>query len=102
MKIEVPNVVDIGALGGCTVSAFKTTDGKIYFWGFAYGLLVPEPVATKFTSLSELFASLDVPMLLKPLEFDVREPTLEKLRLSFDDQVRNYNFCADANLATWK
>ena len=87
-KIEKPNIVDIGAVRGCSVSSFKTTEDKIYFWGFAYGLTIPNPVPTKFASMVELFASLDIPMMLKPVEFDVKQPVLENLMLSFDNAVR--------------
>ena len=80
--------MDIGAVRGCAVSALKTSDGKVLFWGYAYGRLNSDPVATKFTSMEELFASLDTPMMLKPVEFEHTELTLvEKLKQSFDDKV---------------
>ena len=44
-------------------------------------------MATKFTSMTELFASLDTPMMLEPVEFNRKQPTLEKLGLRFDDNV---------------
>lgn len=88
--IDVTNVMEIGVVRGCSVSAFKTTEGKVYFWGFAYGHLIPGPVVTEFSSLDELFASLDTPAVLRPLQFDLRPPEVlsEKLRQSFDDQVK--------------
>ena len=88
IKIEMQNVLDIAAINVCSISAFTTTEGKVYFWGFAYGLLIPDPVTTKFNSMTELFASLDTPMMLEPVECDRDEPRLEKLRESFDDQVK--------------
>ena len=85
--MAIQDVVDIGAIHGCRVSAMMTKEGKVYFWGFAYGLQIPNPVVTEFNSMAELFASLDSPMMLKPLELDVKPTRLEKLRLSFDDKV---------------
>ena len=89
IKIEMQNVLDIAAINVCSISAFTTNEGKVCFWGSAYGLLIPDPVATKFNSMTELFASLDTPMMLEPVEFDRDEPRLEKLRESFDDQVKH-------------
>ena len=88
VKIVVQNVVDIAAMNGCRISALKTADGQVYFWGFAYGVFISAPAATKFTSMAELFCSLDTPMMLKPVEFNLKQPRLEKLRLSFDDSVK--------------
>ena len=90
-KLEIPNVVDIGVVRGCSLSAFKTTENKVYFWGFAYGHLIPEPVRTEFSSLEELFASLDTPVMLMPVQSDLKQPesVIEKLRRSFDDQVKH-------------
>ena len=87
--IDVPNVTEVGVVRGCSVSAFRTTEGKVYFWGFAYGHLIPEPVVTEFSSLDEVFASLDTAVMLRPLQFDLRLPEVlnEKLRDSFDDEV---------------
>ena len=80
--------MDIGATRGCTISALKSTDGKIYFWGFAYGQFTKKPVATQHSSFDELFNSLDPPVMLQPLEFKLKQPVmLEKLRQSFDDNV---------------
>lgn len=88
-EIDIRNVLDIGVVRGCSVSAFKTAEGKVYFWGFAYGLRIPEPVATEFGSLDELYASLDTPVMLTPVRLKVQLPEIvtEKLRLSFDDEV---------------
>lgn len=92
--MNVPDVVDIAVVRGCSVSAFKTIQGKVYFWGYAYGVLIPEPVATEFSSLDALFASLDVPVLLRPLRFDLKLPEVlsEKLRQNFDDEVKHFLF----------
>ena len=88
-KIELANVKDIAAVRGCSVSVAKTTDGKIYFWGFAYGHLIPEPILTTFSSMDEVFASLDSPMMLKPVQPGLRQPALgERLGASFDDEVK--------------
>ena len=88
-KIEVPNVVEIGAIRGCDLSAFKTVDGKAYFWGFAYGSLMTDPVVTEFSSLNDLFASLDSPMMLNPVMLDLKQQVVvEKLARSFDDTVK--------------
>ena len=86
-RIDTRNIVDIGAIPGCSISSFQTGDGKVYFWGFANGHLIPDPVATKFTSMTELFLSLDTPAMLEPLETDWKEPVVEKFGLSFDDKV---------------
>ena len=83
---EIPNVVDIAAIRGCPVSAFKTAEGKVYFWGFAYGRLIPKPVLTEFGSLPEAFLSLDSPMILKSMEIELKkEPWVDILRVAFDD-----------------
>ena len=89
-QINVPNVTEVGVVRGCSVSAFKTTAGKVYFWGFAFGHLIPEPVATDYSSVDEFFASLDTPVMFRPVQFDVKPPkiVMEKLRVSFDDQVK--------------
>ena len=87
-KVSVQNVVDIAAANGCYISALKTTQGKVYFWGFAYGIPIPKPVLTNFTSMEELFSSLDTPQMLKPVESDLERPRLEKLGLGFDDRVK--------------
>ena len=87
-KMEVPNVELVGATRGCSISVFKTTEGKVYYWGFAFGHYISEPVATKFNTLTELFASLDSPVLLEPLKFKLNQPMTEKLKLVFDDSVR--------------
>ena len=87
-RMEVPNVESIGATRGCSISAFKTTEGKVYYWGHALGHYISEPVATKYSTLIELFASLDSPMMLGPVEFHVNQPMTEKLKLVFDDSVR--------------
>lgn len=89
LEIGVENVVDIGAVRGCSISAFKTVEGKVYFWGFAYGLVIPDPVATRFSSMEELFASLDTPVMLKSLELNDREPIMaRKFGENFDDKVK--------------
>ena len=87
-KMLVPNVQVIGATRGCSISAFKTTNGKVYYWGFAFGVHVLEPVATKYSTIVELFASLDSPVMLGSLKFRVNQPMTEKLKLIFDDSVR--------------
>ena len=80
--------MDIAAICGCSISALKTADGKVYFWGYAYGHLFRDPEPTNFTSLPELFASIDSRVMLQPLKIDVKQPTVvEKLIQSFDDQV---------------
>ena len=89
VKIAVQNVVDIAAMNGCRISALKTADGQVYFWGYAYGVHISAPAATKFTSMAELFSSLDTPVMLKPVEFNLKQPRLEKLRLSFNDSVKS-------------
>ena len=86
-RIRAENIVDIGAIRGCQISAFETAGGEVYFWGFAYGHRIPDPVLTRFTSMTDLFLSLDTPILLEPMEFVWKEPTLEKLGLIFDDKV---------------
>ena len=83
---EIPNVVDIAEIRGCRVSACRTAEGKVYFWGFAYGHLIPKPVLTEFGSLDEVFLSLDSPMILKFMEIELRKEVLvDKLKLAFDD-----------------
>ena len=74
-RMEVSNVESIGATRGCTISAFKTTEGKVYYWGFALGSNILEPVATKYSTMIELFASLDSPVMLGqgPLKFDLNQ-----------------------------
>ena len=90
-KIDVPNVVDIKATRGCTVSALKGADERIYFWGFAYGQFTKKPVATKHSSFDELFNSLDPPMMLQPFELHLKQPVIvDKLRQRFDDNVCNF------------
>ena len=86
-KMKVPNVALIGAIRGCSISAFKTTEGEVYYWGFACGHYISEPVATKYSTMVKLFASLDSPVMLGPLKFDVKQPMMEKLKLIFDDSV---------------
>ena len=88
-------MVDIGVVRGCSMSAFKTTEGKVYFWGFAYGHLLQEPVATKFTSLYALFASLDTPVVFRAAKFNLERPSvlIRKMKLSFDDHVKLFLSC---------
>ena len=86
-RIDTQNIVDIGAIRGCSISSFRTLDGKVYFWGFANGHYIPAPVATEFNSMTQLFLSLDTPAMLEPLESDWKEPVVEKFGLSFDDKV---------------
>ena len=90
IKIETQNIMDIGVVRGCRISAFTTAEDKVYFWGFAYGLSIPDPVATEFTSMAELFASLDTPMMLGSVEFHVKQSVLENLKLAFNDAVSNW------------
>ena len=86
--VEVPNnVAGMGAIRGCSVSALKTTKGKVYYWGWAYGHDVADPVLTRFDTVKELFASLDSPMMLEPVTSELKQPIAEKLKLSFDDRV---------------
>ena len=89
-KVAIRDVADIGAIRGCSISALTTNEGKVYFWGFAYGHFIRAPVLTKFDSMTELFASLDSPMMLKPVELDVKPSIGDKLRSSFDDKVRTF------------
>ena len=74
---------------GCGVSSVQTVEGKVYFWGFAYGHLLPEASLTEFHSMDEVFASLDCPMMLKPVEPELKQPAFaDKLGTSFDDKVK--------------
>ena len=87
-QIGIESVVDIGAVRGCGISAFKTSDRRVFFWGYAYGHDIPDPIATNFTSMKELFASLDNPVMLKPVELEQRPPAMmEKFKEKFDDKV---------------
>ena len=87
-KVEICNVRDIATIRGCSVSSLETMEGKVYFWGFAYGHLIPEPVLTAFSSMDELFASLDSPIMLKPVQPEMQQPTVtDRLGASFDDEV---------------
>ena len=72
-KIDIPNIVFIGATRGCTISAFQTAKRKVYFWGVACGHELPHPVPTQFSTINEVFASLDFPVLLEPLVFDLKQ-----------------------------
>ena len=88
LRIANENVADIAAIRGCSVSSFITKEGKVHFWGRAYGNWINQPVLTRFTSMADLFASLERPMMLEPLEINVKEPAVvEKLRNSFNDHV---------------
>ena len=93
---QIQNVVDIGAMLGSSVGALQTSEGVVYFWGFAYGQAIPDPVVTEFISMTELFASLDFPIMLEPLEVNGKYSSrLERLRQSFDNTVRlfiNFTF----------
>ena len=86
--MEMSNIASIGASRGCSISAFQTTEGKVYYWGFALGHYIAEPVATKYSTIKELFASLDSPVMLGPVKFDRNQPMTEMLKLIFDDIVR--------------
>ena len=85
------NVTTIGATRGSGVSACKTANGKVYFWGSAYGLNISKPSPTRFRTIAEVFASLDSPIMLEPVTFDLAQPFTEKLRSklmsSFDSKV---------------
>lgn len=88
-KIKVSEkVIEIGATQACRISCFKTSNGSVYFWGYAYDQLFPEPLFTRFTSIADFFASRDIPVMLKPLELDLRHPIVEKLSRSFNDKVK--------------
>ena len=101
IKITTEKVLDVAATRDCTISAFTTIGCHVFFWGFAYGLHIPDPILTKFATMVELFASLDAPMLLEitllePMENPENEPVrVEKFRQSFDDHV---NFCNVAEM----
>ena len=68
--VDLRNVVAIGAIRGSNVSACKTANGSVYFWGFAYGHRFEKPSLTRFRTIAEVFASLDSPKMLEP--FNVR------------------------------
>ena len=88
LKIAVPyDVALIAAIRGCSISAFKTNSGRVYYWGYAFGHHVFEPVATKYEHIIRLFASLDSPMMVGPVRCHVNQPMTEKLKLIFDDSV---------------
>ena len=90
VKVEPPIPVKVAAIGatrGSSVSAFKDSDGRVYFWGYAYGHAILEPVVTSFTTMVELFASLDNPVMLLPVELDLSRPVVDKLNLSFNHKV---------------
>ena len=86
-KIEIPNVAFIGAIRGCGISALQTTKRKVYFWGFGCGHFIPEPAPTKFSTIAEVFASLDSPVMFEPVILDLKQAITEKLKLNFDDKV---------------
>ena len=86
--IGIESVVDIGAVRGCSVSAFQTSGGDVFFWGFAYGSTFKDPSLTQFTSMEELFACLDIPVMLQPFQLKQRPPAMvQKFKESFDDKV---------------
>ena len=89
--VNVQNVAAIGATRGSNVSVCKTAKGKVYFWGSAYGHKFAKPLPTKFTTIAEVFTSLDSPIMLEPLTFHLAQPFIEKLslmmKLNFDDKV---------------
>ena len=85
----IGDVAFVGATRGSSISAYETTKGTVYFWGFAYGHYIPMPVPTKFSSIPELFASLDKPIMLEPITLGFKQPVVEKLKAHFDDKVNN-------------
>ena len=81
-------VEDVGALWNCGLSVCKTDGGAVYFWGFHFGKHVMEPRRTEFSTMDDVFASLDIPLMLNPVKFDLMERNLsEKMELAFDDAV---------------
>ena len=92
--VEVGNVATLGATRGSSVSACKTTKGKVYYWGVAYGHFTIAPLPTRFRTIAELFKSLDTPIMMEPLTFDLKQRITEKLKLSFDDKVKQYKLSA--------
>ena len=89
-KIEIPNVSFIGAIRGASISAFQTAKRKVYYWGFTCGHHIPDPVPTKFSTIAEAFASLDSPVMLEPLIFNLKQPITDKLKVTLDDKVCLY------------
>ena len=86
--VDVQNVVAIGASRGSSVSACKTMKGKVYYWGSVNGHWVEDPLPTRFKTVAEVFMSLDSPIMLEPLRFDLSRPIIGKLKLCFDDKVK--------------
>ena len=95
-KIGISKVKGIVAIRGCSVSAVETMDGKANFRGFANGHFILEPTLTKFSSTDKVFASLDSPMMLKPVQPELRQPALaERLGSNFDEVkciITHYKF----------
>ena len=86
-KIDISNIAFIGAIRGCGISTFQTTKRKVYYWGFACGHYIREPAPTKFSTIAEVFASLDSPMMFEPLTLDQKQSIPEKLKLNLGDKV---------------
>ena len=86
IKLAIADVTDIGTLRGSSISGLLTSEGKVYFWGFAFGHLFPAPVVTGFNSIAQLFASFyDPPMMFEQM---IKLPSLmEELRRGLDDIV---------------
>ena len=78
-------MADIGASCGCNISGFKTLEGTVFFWGCV--LWTGNP-GSSCNSTLQLFACLDTPVMLKPLELELRAPAwVDKFKQSFDIKV---------------
>ena len=81
-------VEDIAALSSCSLSVCKTEDDTVHFWGYHYGTHILRQKKTKFSTMDQVFAALDVPLMLNPLKFDcLGQPFSEKMELAFNDTV---------------
>ena len=86
--VKITDVDDIAALRGYGLNVCKSRDGNVYFWGCRYGKHFSNPRETRFTTMDEVFASLDVPLLLKPLQFDcIGQDFSQRMELAFNDAV---------------
>ena len=83
------NVVDVAATRDCEFSVIQTNNTTIYFWGKWHKKNVDDPQVACLSTIDEVFAAADPPVLYGTVEFPGRGQRIsDKMKAAFDDKVR--------------
>lgn len=94
---DLGKVVDMATTRGCRFSVLKTIS-TVYFWGEWYQMNISIPRATSFSTMEEVFAAADPPVLCRTVEFHGRGQRIsDTMKAAFDDQVRTFDSSAYYN-----